>query len=247
MTVTKYASQDMPSIKRKRIPQNPNTSISKRTKSATASVNVIPRTLSQFPKSMRVKLKYQVAFAGSIPAGSSPQQYFWRANSVFDPDAAVGGGQPTGFTQWSNFYEKYTVVKSSCQLRLLDKDTGTSTTGTVTGLWGVALRDSTTTLTSIRQVTEDDQSTYSGYDSWHAAAKLTQNFDAAKHFGVKNLLDNTQLQGTTGSLSGSNPVDQAYFVTWAIQSPDAGATAQPFLWDVLLTYDVIFTDPRDLA
>lgn len=214
---------------------------------AVASVNKIPRSLSQFPKSMRVKLKYQVAFAGSIPAGSTPAQYFWRANSVFDPDAAIGGGQPTGFTQWSNFYEKYTVVKSNCRLRLLDKDTGTSGTGTVTGLWGVALRDTTTTLTSIRQVTEDDQSKYSGYDSWHAAATVTQYFDASKHFGVNNILDNSQLQGTTGATLGSNPTDQAYFVTWAIQSPDAGATAQPFLWDVLLTYDVIFTDPRDLA
>lgn len=219
----------------------------KRANAAVASANRIPRSMKSFPKTMRVKLKYQVAFAGSIPAGNTPAQYFWRANSVFDPDAAIGGGQPTGFTQWSNFYEKYTVVKSTCQLRLLDKDTGTSTTGTVTGLWGVALRDSTGALTSLRQVTEDDNSVYSGYDSWHAAAKLKMGFDAAKHFGVKNLLDNNQLQGLTGATLGSNPTEQAYFVTWAVQSPDAGATAQPFLWDVLLTYDVIFTDPRDLA
>jgi len=210
-------------------------------------VKAIARSVSQFPKSMRVKLKYQVSFNGSIPGGVAPQQYFWRANSVFDPDAALGGGQPTGFTQWSNFYEKYTVVKSNCRLRLLDKDTGTTTTGTVTGLYGVALRDQTTPLTSIRQVTEDSQSTYSGYDSYHAAASLTQYFDASKHFGVNNILDNNQLQGTTGATLGSNPIENAYFVTWAVQSPDSSATAQAFLWDVLITYDVIFTDPRDLA
>nr|WPR18636.1 MAG: capsid protein [Crogonang virus 112] len=237
----------MPSQKRKRIPSNPNPNPWSRKKSrVTASANVIPRSLKAFPKSMRVKLKYNSIFDGSIVSGSTPTQYNWRANSVFDPDAAVGGGQPRGFSQWSNFYEKYHVVKSSCRLRLLDKDTGTSGTGTVTGLYGIALRDGSA-ATTVRELTEDDGSKYSGYDSWHAASSITLYFDAAKHWGSANILDNDHLGGTTGTTLGSNPIDQAYFMTWASQAPSSGAAAQPFLWDVMLEYDVIFTDPKDLS
>lgn len=215
--------------------------------SVVASSNAIPRSLKSFPKSMRVKLKYNSIFDGSITSGSLPTQYVWRANSVFDPDAATGGGQPRGFAQWSNFYEKYHVVKSSCRLRLLDKDTGTGTAGTVTGLYGVAVRDSSGAVLTVREFTEDDYGKYSGYDSWHAASSIKINFDSAKHWGVNNLLDNDHLGGTTGTTLGSNPLDQAYFVTWANQAPTSGSAAQPFLWDVMLEYDVIFTDPRDLT
>lgn len=206
----------------------------------------IPRTLRSFPAQMRVQLKYHAFFDASIPS-TGPVYYFWRANSVFDPDAAIGGGQPRGFSQWSNFYEKYHVMKSNCQLRLLDKDTGTGTTGTVTGLYGIALRDTTGAITNIREVTEDDDTNYSGYDSWHAGNKIMLKCDVKKHFGVQDILDNDNLGGTTGLTLGSNPIDQVYFMTWANQAPSSGSASQPFAWDVLLTYDVLFSDPKDLV
>jgi len=239
----------MPSYKRKRIPENPYVSKSmvKRARSAVMSVNRIPRSLKSMPKQMRVRMKYNSIFDGSIVAGSVPTNYFWRANSVFDPDAAIGGSTPRGFAQWSQFYEKYHVVKSTCTLRICDKDTGTSTTGTVTGLYGVTVKDSSGAPLSIKELTEDDACKYGGYNSYTNDQSITLYFDSAKHFGVSNLLDNANLGGTTGTTFGTNPVDQAYFNTWANQAPSSGAAAQPFLWDVMLTYDVILSDPRDLA
>lgn len=218
----------------------------RRSAGATASVNRIPRAVKSFPTSMRVKMKFSSVFDSSITAGS-PTQWFWRANSPFDPDAAIGGSQPRSFTQWSQFYEKYHVVKSTCRLRLMDKDTGTSTTGTVTGLYGIALKDTAGAVVAVKDFTEDDNCKYSGYDSYHAGNSMFMSFDNAKHFGVKNLLDNARLGGTTGTTLGTSPADQAYFCTWAMQAPSTGAAAQPFMWDVMVTYDVIFTDPRDLA
>jgi len=129
----------------------------------------------------------------------------------------------------------------------MDKDTGTSTTGTVTGLYGIALKDTSGAVVAVKDFTEDDNCKYSGYDSYHAANSISMSFDNAKHFGVKNLLDNARLGGTTGTTLGTSPLDQAYFCTWAMQAPSTGATAQPFMWDVMVTYDVIFTDPRDIA
>jgi hypothetical protein len=130
---------------------------------------------------------------------------------------------------------------------LLDKDTGTSGSNqTSTGLYGIALRDGSA-ATTVRELTEDDSSKYDGYDSFNAHRSITLRFDAAKHWGSANILDNDHLGGTTGAVLGSNPVDQAYFMTWANQAPSSGAAAQPFLWDVMLEYDVIFTDPKDLS
>lgn len=235
----------MPALKRTRTIETTTVAPPKKKVKPTLTVR-IPRTLRSFPNQMRVRLKYQSYFDASIPS-TGPVYYFWRANSIFDPDAAVGGGQPRGFSQWSNFYEKYHVMGANCQLRLLDKDTGTSTTGTVTGLYGVALKDSTTAITSIKEFTEDDDSVYSGYDSWHAANKLMLKFDVKKHFGIQDILDNDNLGGTTGVTFGANPVDQAFFVTWANQAPSSGSASQPFAWDVLLTYDVVFSDPKDLV
>ena len=37
---------------------------------------------------------------------------FFRANSIYDPDAAVGGHQPLGADQWAPFYNSYVVLGS---------------------------------------------------------------------------------------------------------------------------------------
>lgn len=35
----------------------------------------------------------------------------YRMNSLYDPRYALGGGQPSGLTQWASFYSAYTVYK----------------------------------------------------------------------------------------------------------------------------------------
>jgi len=198
---------------------------------------------------MRVKLKYHSFFQITVPAGLNAAFQVFRCNSIYDPDAAVGGAQPRGSSQWAAFYEKYTVVSSKCSMRLLDEDTGTSTAGTVTGLYGIRIGDTSTPgdLT-VRSMVEDVDSSYKAFDSFHANQQVTRTFNTAKHFGVENLLDNAQLSGKTGAtLVGSDPLDQAYFLCWAVQAPPTGAVAQAMKCEVLITYDVILSDPKDLA
>lgn len=50
----------------------------------------------------------------------------YRANSLFDPNFAVGGGQPTGFDQWTNFFSKYRVT--ACKMTVHFHNSQTDTT-----------------------------------------------------------------------------------------------------------------------
>lgn len=227
--------------------------MSKRARSvATASVNRIPRTLREFPSQMRVKLRYCAMFNApvvSTAAGGAPgYTASFRANSVFDPDAALGGSSATGFSQWSQFYQKYTVVGSKMSLRILDQDTGTSGTGTVNGLYGITLRDSAAPIAPPSQIAlvTDADAVHSGWDSWHASATVSKAFNSAKYFGVENLLDNNELSGSTGTTLGANPGRECFYYMWISQAPGAGAATQPTLCEVFITYDVIFSVPADL-
>lgn len=211
-----------------------------------ASVNRIPRTSFGFPKTQRVKLRWSYFAPLTINAGT-PAAVNIRANGPSDPNADIGGNQPRAFVEWSNFYNKYTCVSSRIHMRLLDRDTGTGVTGTVTGLFGIALRDTTNVVTAVETYIEDDKAKYKGFDSWHANAQVSNYVDVAKHFTVKDILDDDSLQGTTGTLSSVPPTQQAYWKCWATQSPASGASAQIFVAEIMVEYDVVFTDPKDLA
>lgn len=212
------------------------------------STNTITRTLKQFPPEMRVKLRYASLTPATVPSGSSGFRQAYRCNSVYDPDPNVGGISAFGFAQWSNFYNRYTVVASSCTIRLLDKDTGTSTTGTVTGLCGISIRDSATPVPAptYENLICDVDAVHKGYDSYHATDTLTKKFNTAKYFGVKNIMDNFEYSGATGTTLGSNPAIQSYYYCWAMQAPDAPAAAQNLMMEVVINYDVVFSQPADL-
>lgn len=208
----------------------------------------ITRSLKQFPREMRVKLKYASLTPASVPSGTTGFRQAYRCNSVYDPDPNIGGISAYGFAQWSQFYQRYTVVASSATIRVLDKDTGTGVTGTVTGLYGISLRDSQTPSPSptYENLICDVDSVHKGYDTYHANQTLTKKFDAAKYFGCKNIMDNVEYSGGTGTTLGSNPAVQSFFYCWMMQAPDAPATAQSFMIEVVITYDVVFSQPADL-
>lgn len=222
----------------------------RRRRSAVASANRIPRSIRDFPKEMRVKLKYSYSQDFTVGSGPNPNFVAFRANSVFDPEAALGGGTPTGYTQWSNFYSVYTVVKSSCKMRLLDQNTDSTTTGTFNGLMGISIRDASAPVpvpTQAGLITDAD-SNYRANSSYTPDDRVRLYWNSSKYFGIKDILDNSELSGLTGGLGiGANPSRQAYYLCWANQRTTGGAPAQLSTMEVLLEYDVIFRQPIDIG
>lgn len=72
-----------------------------------------------------VKLTYYDNFNLSI-AAVTDSAYFYRMNSLYDPDITSTGHQPNGYDQWINFYRKYAVygVKASFHAVSLDQAYG---------------------------------------------------------------------------------------------------------------------------
>jgi len=218
-------------------------------RSTVASANRIPRTMRDFPKEMRVKLKYSYCRDFTVGSGPNPNFVAFRANSVHDPEAAIGGGVPTGFAQWSNFYTQYTVVKSSCKMRMLDQNTDSTTTGTFNGLMGISVRDSASPVPvpSQEALITDSDSNYRANSSYTPDDRVSLYWNASKYFGIKDILDNTELSGLTGTLVGTSPSRQAYYLVWGNQRTTGGAPSQLCTLEVLLEYDVVFRQPADIA
>jgi len=73
---------------------------------------------------LRVTLKYSRIAAIAITVGV-PNGYLFRGNGPFDPDLTGAGGQPTGYDQWSAFFNNQRTIAS----RIRVKPLSTSTTG----------------------------------------------------------------------------------------------------------------------
>jgi hypothetical protein len=54
--------------------------------------------------------------------------YFWRGNGAYDPDYTGVGHQPFGYDQWTAFFDRYTVISSSVELKVISGATPTPCT-----------------------------------------------------------------------------------------------------------------------
>lgn len=76
------------------------------------------------PDKTVVRLKYTANTTRGNVVFSDTQ---FRLNSPFDPEVAVGGNQPTGFDQWSAFYNRYRVFRCDVHVQQI----GTAVVGNV--------------------------------------------------------------------------------------------------------------------
>lgn len=74
------------------------------------------------PKTI-VRLRYHDSWLH----GAGKQDYVYRMNSIFDPDAQIGGHQPLGRDQYATFYNRYRVI--ACTMSLWVTPVGAMTSG----------------------------------------------------------------------------------------------------------------------
>jgi len=78
----------------------------------------VVKVATGFPDRMITKLEYRASLdLDSQYAG--PVIHDYRLNSVYDPDAAVGGGQPLWRDEYSLIYEKYRVFSAKYEIKLV--------------------------------------------------------------------------------------------------------------------------------
>lgn len=201
-----------------------------------------------FPASVRKRgqLYYESALGLTLPTSGNVVTYFFSANGMFDPNITGTGHQPIGFDQMMLMYEQATVVRSSIQVTF---NVGPG----LTGEFGVALFPDASALTNPSQLVENGLVNYvpltsgsSTFQNQRIRSVVRLDCDICKYFGrrgIRSLLNDDNLYTTAAA----NPVEQAYYgvVAWQI-SPD-GSTTTSLGFDVLISYDVIYWEPRKLT
>lgn len=189
----------------------------------------------------RVTLPFFEATIGTPPVlvDSVTTVQSYRLNSCFDPRYAIGGAQPMGFDQWAAMYKRYTVV--SCSITVKCNPLTASYYGGNFGV-NVVPEDSG----SIPVVTSEADAITSPWSKWNtytqsaAAGKIVFKWDAAKYFGVDDIMDGDDF----GSVVTNNPLRQAVAVVWI----SADVNTQPTsMMNVYMEYDVIFHEPKEIG
>jgi len=195
----------------------------------------VPRTALQTPfyGVKKVVHKYASVNNGIDPGLAAPGAYIFRANSLFDPDFTGTGAQPLGFDQMAAMYNRYTVTNA--QIRVVFSNPSTNDFRIVVG---VALARNAT-LQSRTQYMES-------HCSWDVLPSgsvsgdtktVYLDVDIAKFFGVRNILDERDMSGTTTT----NPLNVCYFHVWAADT--GGGNPGGIQSTVEIAYTTMWKEP----
>jgi hypothetical protein len=200
------------------------------------------RTTPLFPATKRLTnmTYYDYSQQLSAAAGFCASRFF-IANGLFDPDISGSGHQPMGFDQMMALYTTYTVVRATITITAMAEAAGAAV--------GIYLSPDTTAITDpirliengLMRVVHLSASTSPGSNR---QASVTLSCDVRAYFGrrgARAIMNDDNLSGTAAA----NPFEGVYFgvCTWCFYS----SAAVVIDYDVLLTYDAIFSEPRKLT
>jgi len=203
---------------------------------------------SGIARTRKAVLKYagEVTITAGGPANAS---HVFRLNSIFDPDYSSIGHQPMAHDQWSQLYQRYTVVKATIKATPI-RDANSNV---VPGLLRIGVQDSASVSTVATTVAEDTRYTdwvHSGIlgGGYSASGKrgdsVRQEVDMSKFFNQKNMLS-LQDTDTLGATFGTNPTDPCYGCV--VISPINGNTPGATNILVEIEFECIFSEPKALT
>lgn len=173
-------------------------------------------------------------------AGGILQVHYFRANDVFDPDATGVGHQPVGFDQAMTFWEQFAVFSSKISV--------TFRSNNADGLRvGVFLNPDQTNPT-IQEIMENGYvasdvvvGTSSVGLGYHTFKRIDMTCSNVKYFQMRSKEEYFANPNFIGTVA-STPSELVYFGVFAFNN--LTTTTTDVLFDVELSYDVRFQEPR---
>lgn len=170
--------------------------------------NTIAKIGKFIPPTMMVKLRYveQISLDPSI--GGVPSNYFYRMNSLFDPNYSGIGHRYLGTSEIINLgYTKYIIMGSRINVKtIMPNDGQLESTKYNQNIVSTTMKTSpSTVLLTTAEVLEQGQSRYH-FTNQTFMKSHTNYFSAKKFFGVTDVKDNQNL----GALVNGNPEDVCY-------------------------------------
>lgn len=181
------------------------------------------------------------------PSASTVSTVYMRANSVFDPVQATGGGQPMGFDQWAALYNHYVVLGSKINVQISYAHTETATDAQSPYVCGVYTSDDASIPYSTWEgFVEARRGTWRQVQHYqNRPAKLRGFYSCRKFFNLKNPEDAVQ---RIGANTQADPTDEAYFAIWMQPlGADSPSTTVRLLVTMTIDYCVKFDEPVDLV
>lgn len=195
------------------------------------ATSLFNRGPSVVPDRYFTTLKYREI--GNFNAVST--QVLFRGNSIFDPEEALGGGQPMGFDQLAPLYNKYKIHASSITISVVNRFTS-NIPYTLT----IAPSD-TTTIAGRLALMEFP------YAKWKLIPTLTSSpLTMSSKILTKALLGYSTIanEESVGALVSQNPAEQWF---WHIDITSSDGLSAPNVDMVVsLNYQVEFYDRKDL-
>jgi hypothetical protein len=187
---------------------------------------------------MYITLRYAENISTSVVTVSGSNQIF-RLNSIFDPNAAVGGTQPYGYDQVAALYNRYRVLKTRWKVIFAASTAGyAATVVPINGALSSAVSD-LTTLTSSSMV---PFARYFNYNLGAMPPKTSGSMNLNVLGGVARVeyLTDDRFEAQIGA----NPAE-VISLNIGIYNPSGGTITISYF--VELWYEVDLHDPISLA
>jgi len=195
----------------------------------------IQRTL--FPPFARTRLKYCMQMTVTQAVSGVAQTYYFRANSIFDPDLTGGGHQPYLHDEWALAYDHYKVVSSMIKIDVFPA----GTTGADGVVAGIKLNDDTFSNVDPSLLMEENMSKWGVCSSRDGPKGLTL---------IKKFKSNIQFKGRNAedvsAPFGTNPADGAFYTFW-LSGLNTTVAASGVNCVVTIWYDCLMTERKDIA
>lgn len=227
------------------------------------AIVAVPRAKLAFPQGIRTKLRYTER--DSIIPNNVAQIYpvSFIANGLYDPTVALGGHQPRGFDQYMAIYDNYTVVGSKINVNwMYDQYDAPSMAGTPSGtlvksvttstadqfgcppvMVGIHKGVATLAANDAADAMEQDRTMWRNMTAADGAVVTSSKLAISDFFGKGNLVGAEGYGGTAAA----DPDNKIYWTIWAARAPNQGNGVVQLTAFTTIEYDVIFTNPKNLA
>lgn len=194
---------------------------------------------SAFPQKKRVTLTYVENISNTPSVTGAANGTTFRLNGPYDPNLTGAGHQPMAWDQWTPFYNKYTVLSAKIHVQAASID-GQIKAGYV-GV--VPYSQLLTSSTDVPSLMEEGDAVYGLIPGDSSAVSISRSIDMGKYFSITNPLEDDTLQAPTTSLPSRTL--QAY--VWTAVAAGTATAGGLITISVRITYDVVFTEPKELA
>lgn len=193
--------------------------------------------ISAMPSRLTETLRYSFQSAAiSITHATYTEPAVINMNSTYDPEYAIGGGQPLGFTKLMAIYTKCYVraarIKFEVALNLGDE---------AATLIGVSLSTNGTSLGSANQAINQGMETHKLLFHHPDTKSLQITVDVGKFMSVDDIMDGDQFFCTNAA----NPQQLVCAHFWA-QNQSLTVDSEIF-YTYTVDYDCVFTDPQNFT